>query len=34
MLSAGALWGFRPWEVEGAGADFLLRHPSDLLSLL
>jgi len=34
MLPAGALWGFRPWELEAAGAKILLRHPLDLLKHL
>jgi phosphoglycolate phosphatase len=31
MRPAGALWGFRPWELEEAGAELLLERPTDLL---
>jgi len=34
MLPAGALWGFRPWELQAAGAKILLQHPLDLLDHL
>lgn len=31
MVPAGALWGFRPWELEESGISILLSHPLDLL---
>jgi phosphoglycolate phosphatase len=31
MIPAGALWGFRPWELEESGISILLSHPLDLL---
>lgn len=34
MRPAGALWGFRPWEVEEASPEILLRHPMELVPFL
>jgi len=34
MAPAGATWGFRPWELEPAGARILLKQPLDLLKHL
>jgi len=35
MVACGALWGFRPEaELRAAGAQHLLRHPSELLAFL
>lgn len=34
MIPAGALWGFRPWELEESGIPILLDHPLDLLKHL
>jgi hypothetical protein len=34
MIPAGALWGFRPWELKESGIPILLSHPLDLLKHL